>query len=183
MQNDVNTQTESLNHTGKASGRRGPTGFQIFVWFSAILIVGLIGWRLVNLLLPTPPSAINWLTALPTDASQTEASKPTLLLFTGESWCPGCIMLARDVFSRDDVAQKVHEKVIPVKYDFPPGGAADPDEEKSQMADKYGIEAFPTLLLVDNQGNVLSKRVGSMPAESFLLWIDTQTAGQSSSSE
>ena len=108
-----------------------------------------------------------WLTAADSnqeDAWSTDAAaasrqakdegKDMLLLFTGSDWCPPCIQLEKNILSQDAFLEAVQEKFILVMFDFPQETPIS-DELQAQnndWSDRYGIDAFPTLVLVDSEG-------------------------------
>lgn len=80
------------------------------------------------------------------------------------SWCGPCKMLAKNVFPRKDVGDYFNSHFINTKIDMEKGEGVD-------LAKKYEIKAFPTLLLVDAEGKVVSRQVGALSAEKLLEWV------------
>ncbi len=83
-------------------------------------------------------------------------SKPIIILFTGTGWCPACMKLEREVITRPEFAQSVGQKFVFLKAEFPDYS------ESSVMAspykpllDRYGVAAFPTIVVVDANGQQL----------------------------
>mgnify|MGYP001274763644 CR=1 FL=1 len=85
--------------------------------------------------------------------------KPILLYFTGSNWCGWCIKLKKEVFVKDDFNEFALNNLILVEIDFPKGISLDLDLEKqnNDLADKYGINAFPTVVLVDYHGSTIAR--------------------------
>jgi thiol-disulfide isomerase/thioredoxin len=82
-------------------------------------------------------------------------NKDLFLEFTGSDWCPPCKMLNSEVFSKKEFLTAAAEHFVLVKLDFPKNEASLTDEIRSQneeLAEKYDIEGFPTVLLCDAQG-------------------------------
>lgn len=77
--------------------------------------------------------------------------KAVLLEFTGSDWCPPCIMMAKKVFSKKEFVDAASKDFILVHLDFPNG---DPELKKKNepYAEKYKIEGFPTVILLDSEG-------------------------------
>lgn len=88
------------------------------------------------------------------------------------TWCGPCKMLARNVFTKAPVADFFNENFINVKYDMEKG-------EGIKLKDQFGVTAFPTLLWIDGDGNVVHKVVGAGNADYMLaqgkLAADPQT--------
>ncbi len=89
------------------------------------------------------------------------------------SWCGPCKQLAKDVFTREDVGQFVNEQFVSVKYDVE-------KENGLNFARQYRdqISAFPTLLLIQTDGTVMSRIVGAYPAEEILQSIKDGLEGK-----
>lgn len=84
-----------------------------------------------------------------------EGSKDLFLEFTGSDWCPPCMKLNEEVFSKDEFLAGTKDHFVLVKLDFPRDDSKLTDEVKEQnqgLAEKYGVQGFPTVLLCDAQG-------------------------------
>lgn len=99
----------------------------------------------------------DWKTQLAT------AKKENKLIFFDAytSWCGPCKMMAKDVFTRDNVADLFNNTFHNVKYDMEKG-------EGLALKDKYGVSAYPTYLFINGEGEVVHKIVGSMPSSEFM---------------
>lgn len=91
------------------------------------------------------------------------AKKENKLIFLDAytSWCGPCKMMAKDVFTRDSVADFFNATFYSVKYDMEKG-------EGPGLREKYNVDAFPTYLFIDGNGEVVHKIVGSMPPPKFI---------------
>jgi len=88
-------------------------------------------------------------------------NKYVLVDFAGSDWCGWCIKLDKEVFSQPEFTAYAKENLIMVLLDFP-RSKPQPDEIKAknnQLAEQYGIQGFPTVLILDPQGKVV-KRTG-----------------------
>jgi thiol-disulfide isomerase/thioredoxin len=79
--------------------------------------------------------------------------KDLLLLFTGSDWCPPCQALERDVLATEAFQDHIGELFILVKFDFPQSIEQSDElvEQNRTWAERYGVESYPTILLVDSQ--------------------------------
>ena len=109
----------------------------------------------------TPASdSLDWKTNLE-DAVQIakEENKAVLINFTGSDWCKWCFKLNDEVFSQAEFEKYAAENLVLVKIDFP-RSVSQTNETKmynQTLAKKYGIQGFPTILIMDNAGNLLAK--------------------------
>ncbi len=77
------------------------------------------------------------------------------------TWCGPCKMLAKNVFSKKEVGDFFNKKYINIKIDCEKGEGID-------IAKKYEVNAFPTLLFIDCNGNVIHKFVGGTSVQGLL---------------
>ena len=104
------------------------------------------------------------------DAATTRAKergRPLFVLFTGSDWCVWCKKLEKEVLSQPgflDVATNAYELVV---LDFPMAGSSQTEAERDRnkaLMEKFGVEGFPTVLLLDADGVELY-RAGYMPVD------------------
>jgi len=77
------------------------------------------------------------------------------------SWCGPCKVMAKEVFTKDSVADLFNNTFLNVKYDMEKG-------EGPALKDKYEVSAFPTYLFINGDGEIVHKIVGSMSASEFM---------------
>lgn len=99
-----------------------------------------------------------------------------LLDFTGSDWCPPCMKLHEDVFEKPAFTAFAKDKLVPVMLDFPRSKEISPEIKKQneELAAKFGIKGYPTLILLDSKGNELAREVGYMPGgpAAFIKWVE-----------
>ena len=103
-------------------------------------------------------------------------NRMVLLEFTGSDWCPPCKKQAADVFAQPAFEEFANANLVPVKLDFP-RRAEQSEEQKTAnqaLAQKYKVEGFPTVILLDSKGAELAREVGygggGVPA--FIEWVN-----------
>jgi protein disulfide-isomerase len=103
--------------------------------------------------------------------------KLVLLDFTGSDWCGWCIKLRKDTFSKPEFQKFAEEKLVLVELDFPRAKEQNPDLKKQnqELAEKFGIEGFPTLVLLDPKGTEVTRNVGYLAGgpEGFTKWVES----------
>ncbi|MCF7863739.1 MAG: thioredoxin family protein [Kiritimatiellales bacterium] len=101
-----------------------------------------------------------WLTDF--EKAKAEASArnvPILADFAGSDWCGWCIRLDNEVFSQPEFQTYAKEHLVLFLADFP-NSKPQPEAVKAQnkaLAEKYGIEGFPSVLLLDSTGKVIGR--------------------------
>jgi len=85
-------------------------------------------------------------------------NKTVLVNFTGSDWCQWCKRLSGEVFTQKEFAQFAKEKLVLVKVDFPRTIEQSPAlvNYNRNLAQKYGVQGFPTIVLLDKNGSVLT---------------------------
>lgn len=109
---------------------------------------------------PAEKTESTWLTDFE-QAKEVAAEKnlPILADFSGSDWCGWCIKLDNEVFSKEAFKAYAAENLVLFLADFPRSKEqSDAVKEQNQaLAEKYGVRGFPTVLLLDAQGNVLER--------------------------
>lgn len=92
-----------------------------------------------------------------------KANKENKLVFVDcyTSWCGPCRSLATNVFPLDKVGRYFNEKFVNTKIDMEKG-------EGPELAKKYGVNVFPTLLILDHEGNEKGRIVGFKEADALI---------------
>jgi len=104
-------------------------------------------------------AAPTWLTDLDEAKKVAAKEKKDILVdFTGSDWCGWCIKLKKEVFDLP-AFEAATKKFVLVELDFP-NKKPQSDELKAKnraAQQKYGITGFPTILLMDAQGEVYAR--------------------------
>jgi thioredoxin-related protein len=77
------------------------------------------------------------------------------------TWCGPCKMLAKNVFPTAEVGDYYNANFINVSFDMEKG-------EGIELAKRYDVEVYPTLLFIDGDGNIVHRTAGYMQPEQFL---------------
>ncbi len=105
-------------------------------------------------------AGVKWETDLEAAKKSAATNKKNIFaLFTGSDWCTYCIMLEKEVFSKDDFLKKISGDYVLLMVDFPQRKPL-PEEQQAKnnkLSENYGIEGFPTVLLLDYEGKAYAK--------------------------
>lgn len=77
------------------------------------------------------------------------------------TWCGPCIMMSRDIFTDQSVGRFYNGHFINTKIDMEAG-------EGVQLARKYKVEAYPTLLFINGKGEVVHRTTGYQDINDFI---------------
>ncbi len=115
-----------------------------------------------------------WSTDLEKAFTQAKAEKKAVLVeFTGSDWCPPCIAMRKNVFSKPEFVKEASKDYILVELDFPNGDKA-VKEKNEPYAEEYKIEGFPTVILFNSDGKEFTRFYASEypKTDLFLAHID-----------
>jgi thiol:disulfide interchange protein len=86
------------------------------------------------------------------------------------TWCGPCKMMEKRTFRDPRVMARLKD-VVPVRVDAEEttarGGLKGED-----LATRYAIEVYPTIVVIDGDGHELARNSGVMMPDEFLAWID-----------
>lgn len=117
---------------------------------------------LALLAVATAHAAPVWLTDLDAAKAQgVKENKPVLVDFTGSDWCPPCKALHKAVFESPEFAAAASRYVL-VELDFPRTKTQTPElkAKNREWQQKYAVNSFPTVLLLDAKSGEVFGRVG-----------------------
>ncbi|QDU45659.1 Disulfide bond reductase DsbH precursor [Symmachiella dynata] len=98
-------------------------------------------------------------------AKAKKEGKDVLINFTGSDWCGYCIELQDKVFQYKDFSDGATKDFVLLEVDFPNDQSRITPEIQAQnnkLQQKFSIEGFPAILLVDEQGRPYA-RTGYQP--------------------
>lgn len=90
--------------------------------------------------------------------------KHLFVYFAGSDWCGWCERFHNEVLTTSRFESYLNESFVPVLIDFPRGIEQTEalKEDNQALAQRMGIEGFPTVVLLDAEGNELG-RLGYLP--------------------
>lgn len=96
--------------------------------------------------------------------AKVNTEKKILMIDFFTDWCKWCVELDRKVYTDKDVAEFANSYQINWKVDAEKG-------EGPELAKKYGVGGYPTIVFVDSKGDEVDRIVGYIPAKDFLKRI------------
>jgi len=93
-----------------------------------------------------------------------EKSLPILLDFSGSDWCGWCKLMETNVFMKAEWKAYATNSIMMVLIDFPNDKSLVPEkyaERNSELNTQYGIEGFPTFIVLDSDGETELGRLGA----------------------
>jgi uncharacterized protein YyaL (SSP411 family) len=102
--------------------------------------------------------------------AQAKTENKILFMDAYTTWCGPCKLMTKNTFPDAEVAALYNKNFVNLKLDMEKGmGPA--------LLTRYGITAFPTLLFVDGDGNLVHKALGFQDVEQFIELGNTVLAG------
>jgi len=109
-------------------------------------------------------------------------NKLILINLTGTDWCGWCIKLEKEVFSTKEFKEFAAANVILMEVDFPRKTelSAELKAQNEELKKKYLQGGYPTIFLLDAEGNKVSKDLGELEGgtEGYIKKITELIAAQ-----
>ena len=98
------------------------------------------------------------------ESLKSEAQRQDKIIFIDAytTWCGPCKWMSRNTFSDEQVGGFYNHNFISYKLDMEKG-------EGIQFAKAYEVKAFPTLLFIDYNDNLVHRKIGALNPEQFLV--------------
>lgn len=124
-----------------------------------------------------------WLTDLPAAQAQAKSENKIVLMdFTGSDWCPWCIKFKKEVLDTDTFQDYAAKNVVQVELDYPnkKKQSAELKKANADLKEKYKIDGFPTLVVLDSDGKEIGRQVGYAEGgpKAFIAKLEQFKAGK-----
>lgn len=95
--------------------------------------------------------------------------KLVMVEFTGSEWCPPCIMMNKEVFSKQEFLDGAQKDYVLVKIDVPKPGS-DNNHPSVKLMTQYKVQGVPTVILLDAESKEFTRfsAAENNTVESFL---------------
>lgn len=96
-------------------------------------------------------------------SSLAKAKKENKLIFLDAytSWCGPCKLMAKNIFTKKSVGDTYNARFVNAKIDMEKG-------EGIELAKKFKVNAYPTYLFIDGNGEVVHRTLGYVEEKDFL---------------
>lgn len=99
-----------------------------------------------------------------------KAENKTIMIDFVTDWCKWCVETDRKVYTNSEVSAFANAHQINWKIDAEKG-------EGPELAKKYGVKGFPTIVFTNADGTEIDRIYGYLPAEQFLIKMKDYNAG------
>jgi thioredoxin-related protein len=119
---------------------------------------------------PSASQSIDWRRD-DVDAAFKEAktSGKPIFIYWGATWCPPCNQVKATIFNRQDFIERSHF-FVPVYIDGDSPGA-------QKMGARFKVSGYPTMILLDSNGNEILRLPGEVDADRYLQLLETGMGG------
>jgi thiol:disulfide interchange protein len=108
--------------------------------------------------------SVRWEESLESAVERARSENKAVLVNFYAEWCVWCKRMESTTLRDGGVATLLTERLVPVSLDV--------DAEGEQLSAEYGVEALPTVLLLDASGRELGRIPGYLPPSSFLEAVE-----------
>jgi thioredoxin-related protein len=123
-----------------------------------------------------PPAFVETLLELPDDAAQAAKSGKRLLLYFGQQGCPYCKELMQTSFTQKAIVDKVNKHFVAIAFNLFGDREVTWFDGKVRSEKEFAkflkVQFTPTLLLLDEKGNIIARINGYYPPHRFSAALD-----------
>jgi len=129
-------------------------------WFMAFLLAAPLAAQF----------SVQWEHDLPKALARAKAEKKLIFMDLWAEWCGPCRMLQRDVFPTPE-AQGALVRYVPLSILVEKKDRT-PLPEGTELARRFNLEAYPTLIILDAEGKELNRQTGAFSSGAELAqWL------------
>ena len=100
---------------------------------------------------------------------EAKSSGKPIFIYWGATWCPPCNQVKATIFNRQDFIERSHF-FVPIYIDGDSPGA-------QKMGARFKVSGYPTMILLDSNGNEILRLPGEVDAERYLQLLETGMGG------
>lgn len=164
-----------MPQTDSGAPRPQPTRFDAswLALIAAALLLAYIASRVWQNDHPAKPAAVAeampWVEIAQANSVAKQTGKPVMYDFSAD-WCQPCQILKREVFENPAHAKAIAEAVVPVKVIDRVQELGQNPADIAELQQRFRVDGFPTLVVVDPASGRAVQTVGFMGAEETVAW-------------
>ena len=113
--------------------------------------------------------------------AQAKAEKKMVLMdFTGSDWCGWCKKMDQEIYATPAFQRYAQANLVLVELDFPQRKllSTATKQQNASLANQYGVNGYPTTVLLDSEGKTLGVSSGYYPggAAAFIAALEKMKA-------
>lgn len=102
---------------------------------------------------------VNWRKYTSTALVISRATKKPVFLYFSDG-CAGCKLMEKETFSDPEVAYFINQNFVPITI-----------SDNKDVLNKYGIDRFPTFVILSSKGRVVSKIVHVFESDDLIAYL------------
>lgn len=134
----------------------------------------VLGLLILTLHPATLDASIPWMSDVRQAQQIAQQQQRLVLLHFYADWCGPCVRLDREVYPRPDISLAIASNYIPVKID---------GQRFPEIVRHYGVQSFPTDIILDPTGRVLHRGNTPPDAGKYLQILNDLAASQAPPSQ
>lgn len=121
---------------------------------------------------------LNWMPSYKEALKKSKKEKkPILIYFTGSDWCGPCKLLDKNLFHTEKFKALADKDLVLLEIDIPRRlDIISPEKmiENKAIQQKYKVNAFPTLLIINHRGKKVAEKKGYILTQYYYPFLQSE---------